>query len=296
MKGNIFTTQTSKIVLLFISIVLTTFILGGFILNGLLRVPPQIANLIVIIAVLLITWLAYKKEGKNLSELGLNFKIKNIGFGILGLLLGGLFFIPLVYTIALIKGYPVIFNQNFNGYFVLNGLGLSFAYVVLEELAFRGICFKKTVEMTSVATANIIFVPLFILSHWINLGAFGNPVFMTILLITGLGHILYATAFLKSKTLYFPIGLHLGNNWVSLFVFSNVNIDDTNAGRLDASLVNVVGDGKIPVFNGQFMLTTIVTALFFILFILIIRKWTPVGQVLKAKANSKDNTFSHDNR
>lgn len=279
MTKNFFKTQAAKIVFLFIGIILTTFILGGFILNGLLRVPPQIANLIVIIAVLLITWFAYKKEGKNLSELGLNFKIKNIGFGFLGLLIGGLFFIPLVYTIAFIKGYPIIFNQNFNGYYVLSGLGLSFAYVVLEELAFRGICFKKTVEITSVATANIIFASLFILSHWINLGAFGNPVFMTILLITGLGHVLYSTALLKSKTLYFPIGLHLGNNWVSLFVFSNVDINATRSGEIKASLITVMGDAKLPIFNGQFILTTIVTALFFVLFILAIRKWTPNRQL-----------------
>src|SRR5580765_3438360 len=125
MKKSLFKTQVAKIVFLFISIVLTTFILGGFILNGLLRVPSQFANLIVIVAVLLITWQAYKKEGKNLSELGLNLKIKNICFGLLGLLIGGLFFIPLVYTIAFIKGYPIIFNQNFNGYYVLSGLGLS---------------------------------------------------------------------------------------------------------------------------------------------------------------------------
>ena len=279
MTKNFFKTQAAKIIFLFISIVLTTFILGGFILNGLLRVPPQIANLIVIVAVLLITWFAYKKEGKNLSELGLNLKIKNIGFGFLGLLIGGLFFIPLVYTIAFIKGYPIIFNQNFNGYYVLSGLGLSFAYVVLEELAFRGICFKKTVEITSVATANIIFASLFILSHWINLGAFGNPVFMTILLITGLGHVLYSTALLKSKTLYFPIGLHLGNNWVSLFVFSNVDINATKSGEIKASLITVMGDSKLPVFNGQFILTTIVTALFFVLFILAIRKWIPNRQL-----------------
>ena len=192
MKKNVLHSRVVKIIFLFIIFVLTTFILGGFILNGLLRVPSQIANTIVIAAILLITWKAYKKEGKNLSELGLNLKLKNIGFGISGLLIGGIFVVPLVYTIAFIKGYPVVFNQTFNGSYVLSGLWLCFPTVMLEELAFRGICFKKTVEISSVITANIIFATLFILSHWINLGAFGNPVLMTILLITGLGHILYA--------------------------------------------------------------------------------------------------------
>ena len=275
MKKSLFKTQVAKIVFLFIGFVLTTFILGGFILNGLLRIPSQIANVIVIIAILLITWQAYKKEGKNFSELGLNPRLQNFGFGLLGLLIGGIFVIPLVYTIAFIKGYPVVFNQTFNGAYVLSGLWLLFPTVMLEELAFRGICFKKTVEISSVTTANIIFATLFILSHWINLGAFGNPVLMTVLLITGLGHILYATAFLKSKTLYFPIGLHLGNNWVSLFVFSGLSVKDPQSGQLRPSLINVLGDEGTPAFNGQFILTTLVTAFLFILFILAIRKWTP---------------------
>ena len=161
-----------------------------------------------------------------------------------------------------------------NGSYVLSGLWLLFPTVMLEELAFRGICFKKTVQISSVTTANIIFATLFILSHWINLGAFGNPVLMTVLLITGLGHILYATAFLKSKTLYFPIGLHLGNNWVSLFFFSGLSVNDPKSGQLKPSMINVLGDEATPAFNGQFILTTVVTAFLFILFILAIRKWT----------------------
>ncbi|HEV8286667.1 MAG TPA: CPBP family intramembrane glutamic endopeptidase [Chitinophagaceae bacterium] len=279
MNKSIFRSQVVKIIFLFIIFVLTAFILGGFILNGLLRIPSQIANVIVIIAILFITWQAYKKEGKNLSELGVNLRLRNIGFGMLGLLIGGIFIIPLVYTIAFIKGYPVVFNQNFNGYYVLTRLWLLLPTVILEELAFRGVCFKKTVEISSVKTANIIFATLFILSHWINLGAFGNPVQMTILLITGLGHILYATAFLKSKTLYFPIGIHLGNNWVTYFVFSNVDINDATKGQVNPSLINIISNEKNPVFNGQFILTTIVTAIFFVLFILAIGKWTASKQL-----------------
>ena len=274
MNKPFYKTQIAKIIFLFITFVLTTFILGGFILNGLLRIPSQIANVFVIIAILFITWKAYKREGKNLSELGLNVNAKNIGFAFLGIVLGGLFIIPLVYIIAFIKGNPVVFNSTFNSSYVISGLWLLLPTVMLEELAFRGICFKKTVEISSVTKANIIFATLFILSHWINLGAFGSPIAMTILLITGLGHILYATAFLKSKTLYFPIGIHLGNNWVTYFVFSNLSINDPTKGQIKPSLINVLGNEETPLFNGQFILTTVITALAFILFILAIRKWT----------------------
>ena len=273
MLKNLFRSQVAKIVLLFISFVLTTFLLGGFLLNGLLSIPSEIANGIVITVILLITWKAYKKEGKDLSELGIDLRWRNFYLGLIGVLIGGLFVIPLVYIIAFIKGYPVVFNPNFNVLYICSGLWLLLPTVMLEELAFRGICFKKTVEISTITTANIIFGTLFILSHWINLGAFGNPVLMTILLITGLGHLLYATALLKSKTLYFPIGLHLGNNWVSLFVFSNLDINDHTAAQSKPSLISVISDGKTPVFNGQFILTTIVTAILFLIFILTIRKW-----------------------
>jgi len=77
--------QILKIIFLFISFVLTTFILGGFILNGLLRVQAQLANILVIVAIFFITWKAYKKEGKNLSALGLNLKLKKYWFCIFGI-------------------------------------------------------------------------------------------------------------------------------------------------------------------------------------------------------------------
>lgn len=270
-----------KIILIFISFVFTTFILGGFILNGLFRIPSQIANCIVIAAIVYITYRIYRKEGKNLSELGLNLKFKNLRFGLLGLIIGALFIIPLVYIIAWIKGYPVIFNESFDPTYVLNGLWILAPIVILEELVFRGICFKKTVEATGVVKANIIFASVFLLSHWINLGAFGNAANMTILLITVVGHLLYATAFLKSKTLYFPIGIHLGNNWVNLFVFNGLDVNDPTAGDIKQPLVNVIAENRIPVIDGEFILTTVSTALLFLLFTFAIQKWVTNNHEIK---------------
>jgi len=272
MKSNLIN-PSLKIILLFISFVLTAFIMGGFLLNGLLRIPSQLANCVVIAAIVYISYRAYKKEGKNLTELGLNLNFKNLRFAIVGLIIGGIFIIPLVYLIAFIKGYPVIFNTTFDPAYVLNGLWILAPTVIIEELVFRGICFKSTIEITGVIKANIIFASIFILSHWINLGAFGSPTNMTLLLITGIGHLLYATALLKSKTLYFPIGIHLGNNWVNLYVFNGLDVNDPTAGQLKHSLINVIAPNSAQVFDGQFILTTALTALLFLLFTFAIYKW-----------------------
>ena len=180
------------------------------------------------------------------------------------------------------KAKPIFLYLKFSPNSERSFPSFLYAFQVINRIAtitIRGICFKKTVEISNVAKANVIFASLFILSHWINGSAFGNPVAMTILLITGLGHVLYATAFLKSQTLYFPIGIHLGGNWVNYFVFSNLNPNDPVNGQLKPSLINVVSDEKIQLFNGQFLLTTAVTAVAFILFILAIHRWTPNKQL-----------------
>lgn len=268
MKNFFLNTAIGKIGGLFLLFVAITFIGGGFILNGLLRMPATLANSIVVVAMLVITYKVYKKEGQDLSTLGTDLRWRHLRFALTGFLIGGLFVFPLVYAFAFIKGYPVIFNANFSSSYVLKGLLLVLPAVLLEELAFRGICFEKTVRLAGVKNANIIFASVFILSHWLNMQSFNGPQ-MFVLLITGLGHILYATAFLRSGTLFFPIGLHFGNNWVSNFVFSTT--ENHPAGLNNLSLIEIITNGELPVFDKQFFLTTFTTALLFILLIQCLR-------------------------
>jgi membrane protease YdiL (CAAX protease family) len=269
---NFFSTPVAKIILLFVSFIFSAFLLGGFVMNGLLRLQSQTANTFVIAVIVFITYLAYKREGKNLSELGLNPTKRHLKFGLSGLLLGGLFIVPLVYAVTWIKGYPIVFNPGFDASYIFSGLWMLAPTVILEELAFRGICFTKTVELIGIKKANVIFASIFIVSHWLNMGDFGNLPQMTILLITGLGHLLYATALLRSKTLYFSIGIHLGNNWVTYFVFNGSASADSVGKETSRSLINVVAQVQPPIFNAEFFLSTITTALFFVIFVFIIQK------------------------
>ena len=53
------------------------------------------------------------------------------------------------------------------------------------------------------------------------MGAFGNPVQMIfIFCMTGIWGFMFAMAFAKTKSLYLPIGLHLGWNLISTVIFS----------------------------------------------------------------------------
>ena len=72
----------------------------------------------------------------------------------------------------------------------------------VQELMFRGYCFKKTIEVSNVVIANIIFAVLFMLIHVIDRDVMkdrGQLIFLAVSI--PVGHLLFATALLKSKTL-----------------------------------------------------------------------------------------------
>ena len=72
--------------------------------------------------------------------------------------------------------------------------------------------------------ANIIFSILFLSVH-----VFDNEVINSIpkiiftVITIPIGHILFSVALLKSKSLLFPIGIHLGNNWASQHLITTKN-------------------------------------------------------------------------
>jgi membrane protease YdiL (CAAX protease family) len=190
---------------------------------------------------LLLTWLLYKKQGKNLSELGLDPKRRNIYFLPLGLLTGILFltFALFVQTINEKITFQLNPNANYSG--VAVGLFFLLQGVLNEELIFRGYCLDKTMQRIGIFKANLVFAFLFMVWHWISWNAWGNYGMMLSSITTAFGHFLFATALLSARTLYFSIGIHLGINWASNYLFS---LRD-NAGRIDV-LFNVSTAEQTP--------------------------------------------------
>ena len=81
------------------------------------------------------------------------------------------------------------------------------------------------------------------------------------------GHLLFATALLKSKSLFFPIGIHLGNNWATHHLISNSNSGDSFL--FISEVVN---------FNTwtPFIISTLIFNGFFLLVTFLIWKWDKV--------------------
>ncbi len=174
-----------------------------------------------VIALTIATWYLYKRENKSLLAIGLNFNIKNLLLLPLGVLIATSTFLFAKYIRA------ILLHETFHiaSEIDVQGILLAFYFILptvaVEEFLFRGYLFKKTVELSSVTKANTLFAILFTLIHVMDDHVLSNPGMIVLLVISiPCGHIFFATALLKSKSIYFPIGLHLGNNWATRHLVS----------------------------------------------------------------------------
>ena len=84
--------------------------------------------------------------------------------------------------------------------------------VLLEELLFRGFVFQRLVDGIGAWPALVAMAVLFALAHWDNPGMDGATV-MWATIDTALGAILLGLAYLRTRQLALPIGIHFGWNW-----------------------------------------------------------------------------------
>lgn len=87
-----------------------------------------------------------------------------------------------------------------------------FSEVLYFTLRFKGLGIKVACIISAVA---------FGIYHWFSYGVFGEPMQMIyVFIITGIGGLMFAYAFALTKSLYLPIGLHLGWNLATIVIFS----------------------------------------------------------------------------
>ena len=205
------------------------------------------------------TWLLYKTDNKSLQEIGLNLSLKNISFLPLGILIGAMAFLAAKFARALYAGESFAISESVNYSTILYALYIILPTVVVEEFLFRGYLFKKTIDKSNVIIANIIFSILFMLIHVFDENVINNRGMMIFLIISiPVGHLLFATALLKSKTLFFPIGLHLGNNWATRHLITNSDNGDSFLYTINNASFETwpAFIGYILIFNGVFLFVT----------------------------------------
>lgn len=199
--------------------------ISGLINKGIIKEYFPFASTI---CLLIATWILFLTDKKSLNSIGLNFKLKNLKFLPLGILIGAGVFLLAKYFRALYTGEVFNVSEDINYKSIFYGLYIILPTVAVEEFLFRGYLFKKTIEISSVVKANIIFSILFMLIHVFDRDVINNPGMIVFLVISiPVGHLFFATALLKSKSLFFPIGIHLGNNWATRHLITNSNTGES---------------------------------------------------------------------
>ena len=203
------------------------------------------------------TWILYKTDNKSLKAIGLNVTVKHILFLLLGLIIGAVAFGIVIGLRSIYTGEEWHIRSVIDSKEFLRGLYFILPSVIVQELIFRGYLFTKTIEKTTVVKANIIFAILFMLVHVLDRDVLKNPSQVIVLAVSiPVGHLLFATGLLRARTLFFPIGLHWGNNWATNFLVNQANshsilyTDQKQIGSWFSFIVILL------IFNGFYLLLT----------------------------------------
>lgn len=166
----------------------------------------------------LLLWLIDKKD---LAVLGLKpttGRVLNFAFGIL---LSAICFTSYCLTTTYLTGNSWAINGSFSWKQFFSSGWWTINSVIFEELIFRGALLYLLIQKTSVKIGCWISSIAFGIYHWFSFGVLGNPVPMAyVFLSTGIWGLMFSYSFAKTKSLYLPVGLHLGWNFFNIVIFS----------------------------------------------------------------------------
>lgn len=115
-------------------------------------------------------------------------------------------------------------NSSLNWLSLLDGTWYTLKSVIYEELIFRGVLFYILIKRLGGKKAILISATAFGIYHLFTYEVFNEPVKMIwVFLITFSAGFIYALAYYKTRSLYTPIGMHFGWNYVQGFIFSAGN-------------------------------------------------------------------------
>jgi uncharacterized protein len=176
-----------------------------------------------ILVELIASWLILRYvEGKDLSVLGIAPTKKRIGNLVFGIIAAALTCAVYYLALAYAAGGNWSSNDAFTVRSFLYGCWWTLKSVLFEEFIFRGALLYILIQRLGLRAGCFISALGFGIYHWFSYNVIGDIFQMTVILImTGIAGLMFAFAFGLTKSLYLPIGLHFGWNFVSAVIFSN---------------------------------------------------------------------------
>jgi membrane protease YdiL (CAAX protease family) len=180
-----------------------------------------------VLAVVVYGWVVRRTEHRPSTEVEWSGAGAAIGRG---MLIGIALFGAVIVNIAFLGGYEVTGLGSVTG--AVGLFGFMAAAAVTEELMFRGVLFRIIEERTGTWIALALTGVLFGLSHLLNPHA---SWWGAIAIAIEAGGML-TFAYVATRKLWVPIGLHFGWNFAASGIFSTeVSGNDTPQGLLDAA-------------------------------------------------------------
>lgn len=168
---------------------------------------PLVAGLLVLIP----TWICLRMEGGSLRGVGLGIDGRWLRDGLRGTAWG----VALIaLTALLVRGAGGFHFERGAATWAAVGVGLwmFIGVAFFEELAFRGYVFQRLRDGAGPWVAQGILAVFFAMAHWSNPGMHGATKVWATLNIA-LAAVMLGLAYLKTRSLALPMGLHLGWNW-----------------------------------------------------------------------------------
>ncbi|WP_158542186.1 CPBP family intramembrane glutamic endopeptidase [Pedobacter chinensis] len=194
---------------------------------------------------LLMSWAFLRLENRSLVSIGFWPKDKNTiadFFGGLGIGIMMLIF-TFILTILLTKDNWKL-NTHINLIFVIITFLMCLWSAFVQEFVFRGYPFQELLKNYRSWVAQLLIAIPFGLMH-INKGMETNDIIL-VMLSTGAGSVLFGLAYIKTKNLMFPIGIHLGWNYAQEL------IPRTTGGKNSALVIIIDSHTTYNMFNVSF--------------------------------------------
>ncbi|MGW6422994.1 CPBP family intramembrane glutamic endopeptidase [Nocardia sp. NPDC055053] len=160
-----------------------------------------------------------------------------------GILLGSGLFTAMMLLIAAFGGLQGLSWGSVGGF--LATAGAMAAVAVAEEILFRGIVFRILEERTGTVVALVVSALLFGAAHLVN----GDATLLGTLSIAVTGGTLTAAAYVATRSLWLPIGLHFGWNFIQGGVFG---VTVSGSGTASNGLLHTSLSGSSLLTGGAF--------------------------------------------
>lgn len=193
---------------------LLIFLIVGMLAMGmaqLFKAPDWLHPAFIVLTLLVIINIVTAHVLNLITEIKTFWSFKKIYFFPIGILAGALVAVsPTI--IGVIIGEIQFSELKFDTTFTINSILVTFAIVTWEELWFRGIflnyCHRSLSAIHISITIGLLFMLVHLLNPKINLLRTGPTLFFAGAFLT--------IVYFYFKTIWLPIGLHFGNNYLTL--------------------------------------------------------------------------------